>query len=92
MPTKEGSLLGKYAEKYAIKVNTLRSTSLLLAKLSAYGFDDDSLRWFRSYLSDHQQWVVLDHVYSDWATVMRGVPQGSVLGPLLFHYLHERSS
>ena len=36
------------------------------------------------YLSDRQQQVVLDHVYSDWATVMRGVPQGSVLGPLLF--------
>ena len=58
--------------------------SLLLAKLSAYGFDDDSLRWFLNYLSDCQQRVVLDHVYSDWATVMRGVPQGSVLGPLLF--------
>ena len=50
--------------------------SLLLIKLSAYGFDDDSLRWFQSYLSDRQQQVVLDHVYSDWATVMHGVPQG----------------
>ena len=42
------------------------------------------LRWFKNYLSDHQQQVVLDHVYSDWATVLQGVPQGSVLGPLLF--------
>ena len=58
--------------------------SLLIAKLSAYGFDKISLQWFSTYLSNRQQCVVLDHVYSDWATVMRGVPQGSVLGPLLF--------
>ena len=58
--------------------------SHLLAKLSAYGFDDVSLKWFQSYLSHRQQRVVLDRVYSDWATVVRGVPQGSVLGPLLF--------
>ena len=58
--------------------------SLLIAKLSAYGFDGISLRWFTNYLSNRRQRVVLDHVYSDWATVMRGVPQGSVLGPLLF--------
>ena len=58
--------------------------SLLIAKLSAYGFDKISLQWFSAYLSNRQQRVVLDHVYSDWATVMRGVPQGSVLGPLLF--------
>ena len=53
-------------------------------KLSAYGFDEISLQWFSAYLSNQQQCVVLDHIYSDWATVMHGVPQGSVLGPLLF--------
>ena len=58
--------------------------SLLIAKLFAYGFDGISLRWFTNYLSNRRQRVVLDHVYSDWAAVMRGVPQGSVLGPLLF--------
>ena len=58
--------------------------SLLVAKLRAYGFDDVSIRWFRNYLSIHRQRVVLDNVYSDWATVHRGVPQGSVLGPLMF--------
>ena len=57
---------------------------LLLAKLSAYGFDDVSISWFTNYLSNRQQRVVLDDVYSDWAAVHRGVPQGSVLGPLLF--------
>ena len=58
--------------------------SLLIAKLFAYGFDKISLQWFTNYLSNRQQCVVLDHSYSDWATVMRGVPQGSVSGPLLF--------
>ena len=54
---------------------------LLLAKLSGYGFDDGSLRWFTDYLSHRRHHVVLDHTFSDWATVVRGVPQGSVLGP-----------
>ena len=57
---------------------------LLLAKLTGYGFDDISLQWFTDYLSCHQQCMVLDHTFSDWATVVRGVPQRSVLGPLLF--------
>ena len=57
---------------------------LLLAKLRTYGFDDVSISWFTNYLSNRQQRVVLDDVYSDWAAVHRGVPQGSVLGPLLF--------
>ena len=58
--------------------------TLLLAKLRAYGFDDVSVSWFTNYLSNRQQRVVLDNVYSDWAAVLRGVPQGSVLGSLLF--------
>ena len=58
--------------------------ALLLIKLRAYGFDNVSMSWFTDYLSNQRQRVVLDNVYSDWATVHRGVPQGSVLGPLLF--------
>ena len=58
--------------------------SLLLAKLSGYGFDDNSIQWFTDYLSRRRQRVVLNHSFSDWAMVVRGVPQGSVLGPLLF--------
>ena len=56
-------------------------SGLLLAKLSGYGFDDGSLRWFTDYLSHRRHHVVLDHTFSDWATVVRGVPQVSVLGP-----------
>ena len=51
---------------------------LLLAKLSGYGFDNNSIQWFTDYLSCRRQRVVLDHTYSDWATVVRGGPQGSV--------------
>ena len=58
--------------------------SLLLAKMSGYGFDNNSIQWFTDYLSCRRQRVVLDHTYSDWATVVRGVLQRSVLGPLLF--------
>ena len=46
---------------------------LLLAKLRAYGFDNVSISWFTNYLSNRQQRVVLDNVYSDWAAVHRGV-------------------
>ena len=58
--------------------------AVVLAKLSAYGFDKTALHWFTNYLSSRQQRVVLDGSFSDWATVVRGMPQGSVLGPLLF--------
>ena len=41
-------------------------------------------RWFSSYLSDRRQRVVLNGKFSDWMAVFACVPQGSILGPLLF--------
>ena len=56
----------------------------LLYKLEAAGVTGEVLKWFKSYLSDRRQRVVLPGVSSDWNYIRAGVPQGSFLGPLLF--------
>ncbi|MEW8546433.1 MAG: reverse transcriptase domain-containing protein, partial [Candidatus Thiodiazotropha sp.] len=56
----------------------------LLHKLLDIGISDQLVQWFSSYLSDRKQRVVIDGQSSDWASVQAGVPQGSILGPLLF--------
>ena len=58
---------------------------LIIAKLHAYGLDHDSLRLIRSYLSNRHQRIKLDSVFSSWMQTIIGVPQGSILGPLLFN-------
>ena len=52
--------------------------------LRIYGFDNGSLSWIQSYLSDRHQAVWIDHVFSDFISHSIGVPQGSILGPLFF--------
>jgi len=56
----------------------------LLFKLSRIGVRGKLLEWFANYLSDRTQRVTLQGHNSTWQTIMSGVPQGSVLGPLLF--------
>ena len=58
--------------------------SILLEKLESYGFRNTANLWFKNYLSDRQQYVSINGVESDKVKIVCGVPQGSVLGPLLF--------
>ena len=62
----------------------------LLHKLKLVGIRGALLDWFESYVSNRQQRVVLDGQSSDWRQIEAGVPQGSVLGPLLLliHYIY----
>ena len=56
----------------------------LLLKLQAAGVTGEVLAWFKSYLSNRKQRFVLPGAVSDWSFIQTGVPQGSILGPLLF--------
>ena len=50
----------------------------------AHGIQGDAGKWIRNWLADHRQWVCINQSYSCLAPVAPGVPQGSVIGPLLF--------
>ena len=58
---------------------------LMVAKLEAYGISKESLQLISDYLSYSKQMTKTGSVYGDWANVVRGIPQGCILGPLLFN-------
>ena len=56
----------------------------LIRKLEAYGINEMLVRWIEGFLSNRKQRVVIGDNSSEWVEVTSSVPQGSVLGPLLF--------
>ena len=58
--------------------------NLLIAKMHAYGFSIDSFKIFFSYLKGRKQNVKINNTYCVFQVLLCGVPQGSILGPILF--------
>ena len=56
----------------------------IICKLLAAGVTGEVLAWFKDYLKDRKHRVILPSTTSDWVYIQAGVPQGSILGPLLF--------
>ena len=63
------------------------SHAILIAKLHAYGFDIPALKVLHNYLTNRKQRLTIDSTFSSWQEILFVVPQGSILGPLLFNIL-----
>ena len=58
---------------------------LLIAKLVAYGFDIKSIKLIQQYLPNGKQRVKVGNAYSSWKYIFYGIPQGAILGSLIFN-------
>jgi len=79
----KGELTGMLLIDLRKAFNTVNH-QILLNKLKTFGMNASSVSWFSSYLADRGQSVFLNGTFSDQMNVSCGVPQGSILGPLLF--------
>ena len=58
--------------------------NFILAKLKYYGITGNEYNWMESYLTDRRQFVMINNCRSEFLKIKSGVPQGSILGPLIF--------
>ena len=58
---------------------------LLIVKLATCGFDNTALVFITDYLTNHLQWVKIGATFSSYLEILRYVPKGSILGPILFN-------
>ena len=79
----EGEMVGVVLVDFK-KAFDLVDHSILLNKMKAYQLSMAAIHWFSSYLSDRRQLVQINNDFSDREVITCGVPQGSILGPLLF--------
>ena len=88
--------LGRYVGMVMIDLRKAFDTvnhTILCDKLKAVGFDSSTVSWFQSYLQNRTQLVNVNGVSSDVMKISCGVPQGSILGPLLFNlYVNDMCS
>ena len=63
---------------------------ILIHELNIYGIRDLANSWIKYYLSNRKQYVVYNNTNSTHSDIVCGVPQGSILGPLLFSFIHKR--
>ena len=78
------------------KAFDLMNHTIVLDKLAIYGCSQQSMRWFLSYLSERKQFVLFKGKQSEQSEITMGVPQGSILGPLLYcvyeRHAHEHKN
>ena len=61
----------------------------LILKLKSHGMGNSIINWIEQWLTDRRQRVVVDGEVSSWKSVLCGVPQGSVLGPIFLVYIND---
>ena len=82
MPSKDacGALLSDLSKTFNFLPH-----SLLIAKLRVYGFDKTSTEYLKDYLRHRKRKIKVNKTFRNWKNILPAVPQGSILGPLLFN-------